>query len=376
MSVRAIRFAGGNSRLLTRLLRFTAGGAVALGALAQQSLPPGPIPKDHFEVVTPANIDGHTDRSAVLQLLGRARENYLLRSGGQGYDLKVTFTVNSGGQTEYDGFWQMEDVFDPAQGFRWSANTSGYAITEISVNGMKYGEQTGNYIPLRLQEARAALFDPIPSATATDNATMRSATVFFNGAQLACALLSGSRGAATTVVGRRWAETEECIDPQSGLLRLQSLVPGRYFTYDYSNAPGMGGRGLPRSVTITEGGQTVTEIHVESLTALAGADSRLFQPTAGMKTSGPPIAMGDAKKIFRNASPGPFPPGAVAGAVCIFGLVTPSGQLVEAHSLQPQDPDSQAALDHARQMQFPHATTSSDGPQQHFVFMIEKFASH
>lgn len=350
-------------------------GGAALTALAQYSLPPGSMPKDS-ELVSAASIDQQTDRTAALQLLGRARENYQLRKSGHGYDLRVTFTVNSGGQTAHDGLWEMEDIFDPAQGLHWSANTSGYAITEISLSGTHYLEHTGDYIPLRLHEARAALFDPMPSAAATDNARIRSATVVFNGTELKCVLLSGPRGGGVSAGGRGWTEAEECIDPQSGLLRLQSQAPGRYFSYDYANGPGLEGRRFPRGVTVTEGGQKVTEIRVESLTAVSSADPQLFQPTAAMKAGGPAIVMGEAKKFLRSASAGRVPVRAAVDAVCIFGLVTPSGQLVEAHSLQPGNPDSQAALDDARKLRFPAATAAGAGVPQYFAFIIEQFVSH
>jgi hypothetical protein len=61
--------------------------------------------------------------------------------------------------------------------------------------------------------------------------------------------------------------------------------------------------------------------------------------------------------------------------VCVFGVVTPAGQLVEAHSLQPSDPNSQAALDAAKQMSFSQPSVPGDYPQQHFVFVIEQFVS-
>ena len=44
----------------------------------------------------------------------------------------------------------------------------------------------------------------------------------------------------------RWDEAEECIDPQSELLRTHSPVPGRYFAYEYSDASQPGDRALPR----------------------------------------------------------------------------------------------------------------------------------
>ncbi len=354
------------------MLWLIAGGAISLAAFGQDA----PLPSDPLEMaaghVRP--VGGGANRAAVLRLIGRARDSYSLRSGGsagRGYDLKVVFTVNSGGQTEYDGAWEMEDVFDPKQGLYWTAKVSGvvsgaYAITRISSNGMLYGEETGSYIPLRLQEARAALFDPIPASGNVARSSIRTSDVVFNGTQLTCILLSASGKAANAAEGRLWDETEECIDPQSGLLRLHSQVPGRYYAYEYSNVPQLYGYVLPRNVTITEAGKTVSEISVDSLWELPAADPSLFVPTEEMKARGRAIAMAEAQKISVVSGQG----GAAAHAVCVFGVVTPSGQLVEAHSLQPSDPNSQAAVAAAKQMNFSFPPPLGPQPQQHFVFVI------
>jgi hypothetical protein len=158
------------------------------------------------------------------------------------------------------------------------------------------------------------------------------------------------------------------------LLQTHSQVPGRYYAYDYSNAPRLAGHVLPRRVTVTEAGKTVTEISVDSLTELPAADPTLFVPTEEMKARGRAIAMTGAQKISRIAGRGPLAAGATARAVCVFGVVTPSGQLVEAHSLQPSDPNSQAAVEDAEQINF-FPTPPGAHPQQHFVFIIEMFVS-
>ena len=347
------------------------GSGLSLAAVA-------PIPSDPLEMVTGQTqaVNAHPKRAAVVRLLGRARDGYALRSAGRGYDLKVSFTVNSGGRTEYDGVWEMEDVFDPRQGFRWTAKSSaGYAITRISSNGMIYGEETASYIPLRLHEARAALFDPIPAAGNVARASIRTANTTFEGTQLTCVLISSSATAANAADARHWDETEDCIDPKSGLLRLHSQVPGRYYAYDYANAPQLAGHVLPRKVTVTEAGKTVTEISVDSLTELPSADPSLFVPTEEMKARGPVIAMAGAEKVSLYPVKGQVAAGAEADVVCVFGVVTPSGQLAEAHSLQPSDPNSDAAVKAAQQMSFAPLTPPGAQPRQHFVFVIEKFVS-
>ena len=127
-------------------------------------------------------------------------------------------------------------------------------------------------------------------------------------------------------------------------------------------------------MTVTEAGKTVTEISVVSLTEIPAADPSLFVPTAAMKAAGAATAMAGAQQVSRFSRPGPFKPGATAQPVCVFGLVTASGQLVEAHSLQPSDPNSQAAVEAAKQIDFAPAPPGAR-PAQHFVFVLEKFVS-
>jgi hypothetical protein len=366
------------------MLRLIAAGGLSLAALGQNVPRIAPIPGDPLELVTGQiqAADTPASRQAALQLLARARNSYALRSAGRGYDLKVTFTVNSGGQTEYDGAWEMEDVSGPQQALRWTAKAAaGYATTQISTKETSYGEGTASTIPLRLHEARAALFDPIPSSGNVDRNLIRTSTATFNGAQVTCVLLSGPGNVATATPGRRWEETEDCIDPQSGLLRVHSQVPGRYYAYDYSNAPQLWAYELPRKVIVTEAGKIVSEISVDSLRELsaddpsANLDPSWFVPTEEMKARGPAVAMAGAQKISLFSGPGPYASGATVEPVCVFGLITPSGQLVEAHSLQPSDPNSQAAVEAANRMSFSPSAPSGGRPQQHFVFIIEKFVS-
>ncbi len=333
-------------------------------------------PDDPLKIVTgPIEaVSTPAAREAVMQLLERARNSYALRSAGRGYDVKVTFTVNSQGLTDYDGAWEMEDLFDSQLGLRWTAKAAaGFQATRISAHGTFYGEGTASTIPLRLQEARAALFDPIPSEENIKRASIRTSPAVLNGAKLTCILLSGAGKAVTATAGRRWEETEECIDPQSGLLQMHSQVPGRFYAYDYANALQLGNNLLARRVVVAEAGRPVSTISVESLTSVAGADPGLFAPTAAMKTGGGAITLGTTQKILTAAPQDPGTSDATTHTVCVFGLVTASGQLVEAHSLQPSDPNSQAAVEAVKRMTFSAPGTSRAQPQQHFVFVIERF---
>jgi hypothetical protein len=367
-----------NSGLLRGMLHLMVWGCLPLVALGQNAPTTAPVPRDPLELatgqiqaaITPAS------RKEALQLLGHARSSFALRSASQAYDLKVTFTVDSLGKTNYDGAWEMEDLFAPKQGHRWTATTaSGYTITSIAAAGEIYGDGTASAVPLRLLEARGVLFDPIQSPAYADRGSIRTYIASFHGTTVTCLLLSRSRNTVNLAPGRDWEETEECIDPQSGLLQVHSEAPGRYAAYDYSNAPQFGGHILPRSVTITEAGRIVSKISVVSLLGVAAPDPGLFVPSDAMKAKGPAVAMTSATKVSRIQGQGPLTSAVTLHPVCVFGMVTPTGHLVEAHALQPSDPNSQAAVEDAKKIDFSPLTPAGALPRQHFVFVIEKFAS-
>jgi hypothetical protein len=359
------------------LLLILASGLWSLAAHAQNTPKVAPIPSDPLELVTGqvAAVDAAA-RPDALQLLEQARNRYAVRAARRAYDLKVSFTVKSGGQTSLDGAWQMEDVFDPQHGLRWTAKApDGSIFTRLSTRGLLYGEDSLSYVPLRLHEARAALFDPMPSSANVNRSSIRTTTVAYHGTALNCILISATGNGAPTSRGRRWDEAEECIDPQSGLLEIHSQVPGRYYAYDYSNSVPFADRILPRQVVVYEGGSAVSTIAVESLTEITSPDPRLFLPSEEMKSKGRPIVLGGAQRIARSLASNSPAGGAAPQSVCVFGVVTPSGQLMEAHSLQPSNPNSAAAVEDVKQMSFARPPAPGDQPRQYFVFIVERFGA-
>ena len=371
------------------MLWLTVGG-LALTAFGQNTLQNtltiAPVPADPLELAT-GQIQAartHASRAEALQLLARARNNYQLRNAQQAWDLKVRFTVDSHGETNYDGAWQMEDRYVPSQGIHWTAKSaSGYAITGIFAPKATYSDPTPTAIPLRLQEARSMLYNPLPSVDYASAGSIRTFVASFHGASVTCLLLAHSRNVQNPAVGRGWEENEECIDPQSGLLQLHSEAPGRYIVYDYSNAARLGDLLVPRSITVTEGGRVVSKIQVESLEGRDSFEASLFVPTERMKAAQAP-AMTSLQKITRIVSDSqladsqgevPATSPMTVRPVCVFGMVNSAGQLVEAHSLQPSDPNSAAAVKDAKAINFSATRAAGAPPQQHFVFVIEKFLS-
>src|ERR1700733_12650720 len=132
-----------------RILKGTLLLITAVGTTLCQGAAPrtAPIPNDPLEIVSGAIrvVDTPADRDAILNLLNRARSSYAMRGDGPGYDLKVSFVVDSGGETQYDGAWEMEEIYGPGQGFRWTAKAAaGYTATQISLDKFSYREGPGN----------------------------------------------------------------------------------------------------------------------------------------------------------------------------------------------------------------------------------------
>ena len=367
--------------MLSRIRFLVVMAVLGLTVRAQYSSPDGaftvPVPNDPLEVVTgPIRVaDTPQSRQGALELLDRARENYAIRKSTDGYQLKASFTVNSGGATLYDGNWQMEETFVPQVGLRWNAQASaGYRTTGVSVKGQSDAEGSTDNIPLRLHEARAALLGPIATRQYAERSSIRTSAATFHGLSLTCVLLSATGGSPAPAPGRLWEESEECIDPQTGLLKIHSLAPGWYEMFDYTDGPVLGDHKFPRKVTETEGGKTVMVLRVDSLTEPESADPRLFAPTEAMAASSPGIVLGEARKISFVADRGSSN-GTAWDAVCILGVIAPSGKLMEAHSLQPGDPHSGAAVGLANRMKFSPTSAPGERPVQRFVFVTEKFAA-
>ncbi len=360
-----------------RMLGSIFAGGMLLVPFAQSAPKIAPVPGDPLELAAgQIQVAEPASRDAILQLLGRARSSYALRDARQGYDLKIAFTADSAGKTDYDGAWEMEDVFIPGQGLHWTARSAaGYTLTGIASNGELYGEATASAIPLRLEEVRGILLHPLPSAGYASRESIRTSIASLHGALVTCVLLSNVKKPLVPAAGRAWEESEECIDPQSGLLQMHSEAPGRYAVYDYENAAQLGSYMLPRTITVTEAGRIVSRISVEKLEAITAADSSLFVPKESMRERGRSIEMTATTKLSRLHGPARMTSAMTIRPVCVLGVVTPTGELAEAHSLQPSDPNSLAAVEDAKQIDFSKSEPAGAPPRQHFVFVIEKFVS-
>jgi hypothetical protein len=302
--------------------------------------PEPPIPEDPLELVA-GNAEPVQDasrRAALASLLAKARALSNVRA--YPYDLKTTFTAL--GTQNSDGNWQLENA-SIRKVYRWTAQGPGYSIINVNKDGLLYSSQPGAPIPLRLAQARAAIF--YVEALIGPHASVRATQASVNGMVVTCVLI-GRMSAPIAVTGNRvWNESEFCVEPTSGLLMTYSPVPGLYVEYDYSTTIHFHDRIIPTKFTITEAGRVVLEARTESVNDPTNLDSSLSD-TSRLAVSGagrledPPSSM----RLISSGAP-------VAGAftrrfVIVNGMMSSDGRITEPEVIATSDPSlSQQALD-------------------------------
>src|SRR5277367_5902930 len=249
------------------------------------------LPADPLELATGATLKvaSPENRALVLSLLERARQNgsELYAAGGPAFHLKLSFT--SSGQSRYTGSGEMEEIrYARHTYWRWTARFGDYSQVRVFQYGVPYDEKSPGPIPLRLQMVRGAVIWPM--ANVRPGTMIRMATAQWHGMEVMCALLSGGEAVAAAQ-GRHWEEREYCVDTKSALLRIYSEAPGIYTVYDYDSALRFHDRVLARQISIMESGETVLQIHVDSLEDAGAPDPALFTPTKEMLARGPGIVL-------------------------------------------------------------------------------------
>lgn len=321
------------SRLLNRLLIVT---LLSGFGFSQAETKTAPLPYDPLELATGPTVvpDTPEKRELVLNLLERARQNNGMHApASPPFAMKVSF--NSTGTSRYTGFGEIEETWMSGQTFRWSARLGDYSQLRIYRGGAAYDDKPRGSIPLRIQMVRQSVFWPVTGRFAP--ALIRMATANWQGSEVACMLISGGGNDSAATPGRRWEETEYCIDPKTGLLQTYSEAPGIYNVYDYSASFQFHGRTLARKISIVEDGVTVLQIHLDSLVDAANSDPDQFVPTRKMLSHGP----GDIL-----TGPFRFPQWVAAPAgrsgeiqpVIVHAVLDKKGHVVEAEALQHSDP--------------------------------------
>jgi hypothetical protein len=347
-------------------------GLFTQAAFSQSGQAIARVPENPLELASSGVhiVDVPEERDALIRLLDKARSYYTLRDARQAYHLKTSFTVTSGGRTEFDGDWQMDEMFSPSLGLRLTARTSGSVFDQLRKSNLIYQDAPGVTFPLRLHEAHGHLLGALESNRNMRRDLIRTVSATLNGAQVTCLLLSdGRRSSDAGAPGRLWQEREECLDPQTGHLLLHSPAPGLYVLYDFSQPVKFASKELPSKMTVIENETTVIEERVESLEALPAADPNDFSPTAQMRSSQKPgTAMAGLEKISLGAT---RPSSGTVQTVVIFGLLTPDGKVAEAHPLESSDPALvDAALRRVNQIRFQSAVAPGADREQHELFAI------
>ncbi len=289
-----------------------------------------PVPPDPLELVTGATQVPGTpeERSAVLSLLERARQNADLHApGSSSFDLHVTF--NASGNVLATGAGEMEETWiDPATS-RWTAHLGNFSLDRVFSGGRIFDDKINAFIPIRVQMLRGAIFWPINVQQA--HTLIRTAKATWRGKELTCVLTSGEMAEATPTPGRRWIEREFCIENKTGLLEILSDVPGVYVVYDYTNPLRFHGRVVARQFSIIEGGNTVLDAHIESLAdAISGGN--LLTPSEQMKTHGPGPLLGGVMRFPRIV---PVAPGAaVVQPVIVHVILDRNGKVGDAELVE------------------------------------------
>ena len=339
-----------------------------------QTAPSAAVAADPLELATGATLKvaNPENRALVLSLLERARQNgsELYAAGSPAFHLKLSFT--SGGQSRYTGSGEMDEIHYSRQTYwRWTARLGDYSQVRVFQYGVPYDEKTPGPIPLRLQMVRGAVIWPMDNVR--PGTMIRMASAQWRGMEVMCALLSGGDGVGAAQ-GRQWQEREYCVDTKSALLRIYSEAPGIYTVYDYDDALHFHGRSLARQISIVESGDTVLQIHVDTLEDAAAPDPALFTPSKEMLVRGPGIVLIPAVWIPAFA-PAPAGHTGKLDPVVVHASIDDHGKVIEAEVLQNSDPGlSNAALSFVKNSTYSPRRLAR-GPVQTEVFINVEFGA-
>jgi len=308
-------------------------------------------PSDPREMVTrqPVTLAKPADRSAALDLLDRARQNFNLHDTSSPYTLKVSFETS--GTAQMEGEWTMDEMSDGGSHWRWTAQLQDLAVIRIGADGRVYGTNPNEPVPLRVQLVRSALHWPIMRNAGAS--AIREADVERDGKAMSCLLLSAS--IPPNPAPRSWVEREYCIDPATGRLQMWSEAPGIYAVYDYSGTVPFHGHTLPRQISIFEDGQLAVHVRVESFEDAPNLDSSLFKPAPGMPDAGESFSLASPNRFPMLVDPSDGPTSPFFQPVIVHAILdAQDGHALDAEALQNSDRDlSRAALDLVNSTSFP-----------------------
>lgn len=346
-------------------------GATALG---QSLLNVAPVPADPLEMVSGTSkvVDDAQERAAVFELLERARQNAELQAGGApAYTLRISF--EAAGNVLYTGSGSMVEIWNSPRNWRWTAQLGGYHQDRLLANGRMHDKRSDSFVPMRLQMARGAVLWPM---WFNPRALTRVAAGKVGDTDVLCGLLSSPINDPAVMASqpvRRWVETEFCVDPKTAVLRSYSEAPGIYTVYDYTGGATFHGHLLPKTITVTEGGNVALTIHVESIADPTPQELAQLTPTSDIESAGPQPALGLPYRI-----PQYIPASAtgtkstVVSPVIVHAIIGTDGRVLDSEALQNYDSAlTAAALDTVRRSTYPLQRGESGFAQREYFINVK-----
>src|SRR5580704_17727215 len=203
-------------------LLLLAGLLGSFGSFAQ-SQAVAPIPADPHELVTgPVQVPSTaTERATIFSLLERGKQNSDMHMPGTPpFAVKMSF--NESGAAAHTGTGEMSESWLSGRSWRYEQTLGDYSEVRIGYRGQTF-EKRVNEVPTRVQMLRVAMFWPVGGNPSVSS--MRYAVAQWDGKSVTCVLVMGNSD-QTNSSGRRWEETEYCLDNASGLLQIYSRAPG------------------------------------------------------------------------------------------------------------------------------------------------------
>jgi hypothetical protein len=334
-------------RATSRLFGSLAVVLFCIPALLGQTNPP---PADPHELVTksPKLVTKVDERSAAIDLLDHARNNFAIHDAKMPYALKVSFQTNGASQVE--GAGTMEEFYDGKSQYRWTAQLGDVRVTRVGADHHVYGTNPSDPVPLRIQLVRTALLRAVPSTIRQFE--IRMANVKQDGKPLMCFLLSHSL--PSDPAPRDWVERENCLDPATGLLRIWSEAPGIFAIYDYDGSD-FHGHVLPRQISVYEEGRLAVQIHVDSLEDAPNPDANLFTPSQEMGEASETFALAGSHRLpSLRVDPSDAPASRYYQPVIVHAILdAQDGSVLDAEALQDSSDElGRSALDLVRSTGF------------------------
>lgn len=294
-----------------------------------------PVPYDPSEPVTGGlkALTNPQERSAALELLDRARQNYTFYGPhAPAFTMKVSFT--SSGQSQYEGSGSMQETWI-GQADHWSAKIGSTDTERFIYRNRMWSDNPSAPVPMRVQMARSALLWPVQTPWA--RVMLRASAATIGGKSAMCILTSG--GLEIVDQPRHWVEKEYCIDPENGNLLVWSEAPGHFVFYDYTTTAQFQGHVVANDISIFEDGHRVMQIHVDGIEDASSVKPESLQPTAQLMAKGPSFGLGSPMKFPLFVGAGQGVPAAMIQSVFVHATIDRAGKVIEAEALQNSNPE-------------------------------------